>query len=197
MSDDEQILTPAQRHDLAAFAETGPAEDMEDADLLSLAAGKIGMTGELAVDPDGVLELQRDNLLVALEMVPEEERDDFEHADLLHLSIMLSPASEEERAELERSELLEPGEARHGENGEWINAWWGSMSTNLHRTTGIARQMEALERVMTQAEAVVERGSIDGFFEALVWLRAEDDEDDDDDDIEVEIIFEDDDGEEL
>ena len=44
---DEEILTPAQRRAVAAFADVAEPDDLDDEELLSLAADKIGLTGEL------------------------------------------------------------------------------------------------------------------------------------------------------
>jgi hypothetical protein len=188
---DEPVLTPAQRLDLAVFSGLQDDADLSDAELLARFAEHIDMTGELAVDPDGVLELERDDILVALETVPEDDRAFADHPDLLHLSIMLRPASDEELQRLEQAELLDPGEDRHGEAEDWIFAWWGSLCTNIPRDAAISRQLLALNRVMDDARRVVERGSIGDFFDRLQDLRIDDDLDDE---IEVEIYTEDDDG---
>lgn len=186
MHDDDRILTGEQRRDL--LAATGIADaDAPDEELLSRYADTIGMVGELAVDPDGVLELELADVLVALQSVPEEDRELADHPDLLHLSIMLRPDSEEERALLEEAELLDRGEERHGENDEWIYAWWGSLCTQLPRETPISQQLAALQRVMNEAQQVVERGSVGDFFERLDDLRLDDDLEDE---IEVEIYEE-------
>jgi hypothetical protein len=192
MEDDDQILTPAQRLDLAAAAGVEHDAGMTDADLLTVFAESIDMSGELAIDPDGVLELGQDDVLVSLGSVPDEDRELADHPDLLHLSIMLRPGSAEEQTRLEEADLLEPGEDRHGEEDEWVFAWWGSLCTKLPRDTGIAEQLKALHRVMNEAQQVVERRDIGDFFERIEWLRQEDDLDDDE--IEVEIY--EDDGEE-
>jgi hypothetical protein len=189
MEDDDQILTPAQRLDLAAAAGIEHDASVSDADLLTLFAEKIDMSGELAIDPEGVLELGQDDVLVSLGTVPDEDRELADHPDLLHLSIMLRPGSAEEQTRLEEADLLEPGEDRHGEDNEWVFAWWGSLCTQLPRDTGIAEQLKALHRVMMEAQQVVERGDVGDFFERIQWLRHDDDLDDE---IEVEIYDDDD-----
>jgi hypothetical protein len=189
MEDDDQILTPAQRLDLAAAAGIEHDASVSDADLLTLFAEKIDMSGELAIDPEGVLELGQDDVLVSLGTVPDEDRELADHPDLLHLSIMLRPGSAEEQTRLEEADLLEPGEDRHGEDNEWVFAWWGSLCTQLPRDTGIAEQLKALHRVMMEAQQVVERGDVGDFFERIEWLRHDDDLDDE---IEVEIYDDDD-----
>jgi hypothetical protein len=191
MEDDDQILTPAQRLDLAAAAGVEHDASMSDADLLTAFAERIDMSGELAIDPDGVLELGQDDVLVSLGTVPDEDRELADHPDLLHLSIMLRPGSAEEQTRLEEADLLEPGEDRHGEDNEWVFAWWGSLCTRLPRDTGISEQLKALHRVMIEAQQVVERGDVGDFFERIEWLRQDDDLEDE---IEVE-IYEDDDEE--
>jgi hypothetical protein len=189
--DDEQILTTAQRADLAAANGIADAAGMSDADLLTQFAERIDMSGELAVDPDGVLELESDDVLVALQTVPDEDRELADNPDLLHLSILLRPESDAERAKLEAAELLDAGEGRHGENDEWIHAWWGSLCTVLPRDASITQQLEALNRVMDEAQRVLERGSVGDFFERLEGIRHDDDLEDE---IEVEVFLDDDDG---
>jgi hypothetical protein len=178
MSQDE-ILNDAQRRDLGAYAGIAAADTLADAELLSRAAERIGMTGELAVDPDGVVELMRDDLLVVLESVADEDRDLVDHPELLHLAVLLRPRSDEERAALEAADLLDPREPSQPDAGEWTYAWWGSMATKLPRDTPLSAQMETLNRVLTEAEHVVERRELTGFFDRMAWLQHEDDADDD------------------
>lgn len=184
--EDDRILTPAQRQDLAAATGMTSTDTTSDEELISRFAEQIDMSGELAVDPDGVLELELDDVLVALHSVPDEDRDLADNPDLLHLSVMLRPGSDEELARLEEAELLDAGEDRHGENEEWVYAWWGSLCTQLPRDAEISTQLKALHRVMEEAQRVLERGSVGDFFERLDWLRHDEDLDDDDDDDDVE-----------
>jgi hypothetical protein len=167
---DEQILTPAQRRDVAAFAEIADPEALGDEELLSVAAEKIGLTGELAVDPDGVLELERDQLLAVLEAVPDEDAHLVERPDLLHLAIYLRPESEEQRKEFEATELLEAGSAEEELEDGWTYAWWGGIVTRLPREADLPTQMDALHRALEEAEGVLERRSLDGFFQRIEWL---------------------------
>jgi hypothetical protein len=184
MTDDE-ILNDGQRRDLAAYGSVSNPDAADDSELLSSAAERMGMTGELAVDPDGIIELMRDDILVVLESVSDEDRDLVDHPELLHLAILLRPRSEEGRAELERANLLDPREPAQSDSdgmaSEWAYAWWGSMATKLARDTPLSTQMETLNRVMNEAELVVEQGELTGFFDRIAWLQHEDEMDDDDD----------------
>jgi hypothetical protein len=179
MTEDE-ILSDAQRRDLAAYGSVPDGAAPDDSELLSRAAERVGMTGELAVDPEGIIELMRDDILVVLESVADDDRELVDHPDLLHLAILLRPRSDDERAELEQQNLLDPREPAQAEAGEWTYAWWGSMATKLPRDTPLSTQMETLNRVMNEAEHVVERRELAGFFDRMAWLQHEDDLDDDD-----------------
>lgn len=170
MSDDEEILTPAQRRDVAAFAEVAEPDALGDEELLALAAEKIGLTGELAVDPEGVVELERDGLLAVLEAVPADDAHLVERPDLLHLAVYVQPESDARRRELEEAELLEAGSEEEDLEDGWTYAWWGGMCTRLPRDTDLPAQMTALHRALTEAETVLERRSLDGFFERMEWL---------------------------
>jgi hypothetical protein len=178
MTEDE-ILSDAQRRDLADYVSATDAATADDSELLSRAAERMGMTGEMAVDPEGIIELMRDDILVVLESVADADRELVDHPDLLHLAILLRPRSADERAELERQNLLDPREPAQAEADEWTYAWWGSMATKLPRDTSLSTQMETLNRVMNEAEHVVERGELAGFFDRMAWLQHEDDLDDD------------------
>lgn len=167
---DEEILTPAQRRDVAAFADVAEPETLADEDLLSLAAEKIGLTGELAVDPDGILELEREQLLAVLEAVPDEDAHLVDHPDLLHLAVYVRPESEAERRELEAAELLEAGAGEDELEDGWTYAWWGGMCTRLPRDADLPTQLAALHRALTEAETVLERRSLTGFFDRMDWL---------------------------
>jgi hypothetical protein len=176
----EELLNDEQRRDLAAYAALSDATGVDDSELLSRAADRMGMTGELAVDPDGLIELMRDDILVVLESVADEDRDLVDHPELLHLAVLLRPRNDQERADLERSNLLDPREPAQDDAGEWAYAWWGSMATRLPRDTSLSRQMETLNRVMAEAEQVVERKELAGFFNRISWLQHEDEMGDDD-----------------
>jgi hypothetical protein len=172
VSDD--ILNEAQRRELAAY--TGTSVDLNDAELLTRAAERLGMEGELAVDPDGVLELELDDVTVVLEAVADEDRDEVEHPDLLHLAVLLRAASDEERTALNDADLVDDDVTAHGENGEWLPAWWGSICTRLPVDAPISARMEALARVMHEARAVLERRDLTGFFDRIAWLQHDDDD---------------------
>jgi hypothetical protein len=199
---EDRILNAAQREDLARFTGDAAAATLDDATLLARAADRIGMSGEMAVDPEGTIELQRDDILVVIESVSEEDHELVDHPEMLHLAILLRPGSKKERTAFEKANLLdtpEPGQ----DTDEWAYAWWGSMCTKLPRETGISAQMEALDRVMVEAEKVVQKRDLTGFFDRMAWLQHEDDvlgdDDFDDDDLdddgwddEEEVDFEDD-----
>lgn len=167
---DDDILTPEQRRDVAAFADVPPTNELNDEELLSRAAEKIGLTGELAVDPEGILELEREQLLAVLEAVPPEDAHLVERPDLLHLALYVRPGSDQERQELERAELLEAGATEDELEDGWTFAWWGGMCTRLPREADLPTQLDALHRALTEAEAVLERRSLDDFFERMQWL---------------------------
>jgi hypothetical protein len=168
---DDAILTAAQRRQLVEF--TGmTAGDIDDEELVGAAAERVGMTGELAIDADGVLELERGDVLVVLESVAEEDAGAVEHPELLHLGIYLKADGPDRRAELEEAGLLdppEPDEPVHGtpEEDGWAFTWWGALCTQLPREAGLPEQMQVLERIMNEAEAVLERGEVDPFFARL------------------------------
>jgi len=167
---DEEILSPEQRRDVAAFADVPERNELNDEELLARAAEKIGLTGELAVDPDGILELERDDMLAVLEAVPPEDAHLVERPDLLHLAVYVRPASDEERLELEQAELLDAGSPEDELEDGWIYTWWGGMCTSLPRETDLPTQLTALERALVEAEAVMERRSLGNFFERMQWL---------------------------
>ena len=162
---DESILTPEQRTSVARFAQLG------DEDLLAEAADRIGLTGELAIDQDGIIELERDDVLVVLEQVGDEDRELVEHPDHLYLSVYVRPESDEQRAKLEEADLLEPvPEGEELEEG-WRYAWWGGMPTQLKRDAELPAQLEALNRVMEEAHAVLEGRDIALFFRNMKWIE--------------------------
>jgi hypothetical protein len=167
---DEEILSPQQRRDVAAFVDLPLDSRSTDEQLLTQAADKIGLTGEHAVDPDGILELEREPLLVVLEAVPPEDAGLVERPDLLHLALYLRPESEEQRRQLEEAELLEAGDSDDELEDGWTYAWWGGMCTRLPRDTDLPTQLTALHRALEEAEAVLERGSLGDFFERMQWL---------------------------
>lgn len=167
---DEEILSPKQRRDVAAFVDLSLDFQPSDEDLLTRAAEKIGLTGELAVDPDGILELEREPLLAVLEAVPPEDAELVERPDLLHLALYLRPDSDEHRRELEEAELLEAGDVDDELEDGWTYAWWGGICTRLPRDTDLPTQLTALHRVLEEAEVVMERGSLGDFFERIQWL---------------------------
>lgn len=167
---DEEILSPKQRRDVAAFVDLSLDFQPTDEDLLTRAAEKIGLTGELAVDPDGILELEREPLLAVLEAVPPEDAELVERPDLLHLALYLRPDSDEHRRELEEAELLEAGDVDDELEDGWTYAWWGGICTRLPRDTDLPTQLTALHRVLEEAEVVMERGSLGDFFERIQWL---------------------------
>lgn len=167
--EDERILTSAQRAELTAYLGLADEAELDDGALLERAADRIGLTGELAVDPEGVLELERDQLLVVLESVAEEDAGLVEHPDRLHLSVYVRPDSEEERADLEAADLIE-AEADDALEG-WTYAWWGAMCTQLPREAKLPEQLEALHLVMNEAETVLEGRDIAAFFRNLKGLE--------------------------
>jgi hypothetical protein len=179
MTMSEVILNDTQRRDLQAYSDAEPGS-MDDAGLLSAAADRMGMTGELAVDAEGILELVRDDVLVVLEAVADEDRDLVDHPDLLHLAVLLRVRTAEDRAALEKANLLDPDVPGEAAADDWAYAWWGSMATRLPQDTPISSQMEALNRVMGEAEQVLRNRDLAGFFDRMAWLQHPDDVDDDD-----------------
>lgn len=173
----DEILTAAQRRELAAFAGVTDGGELDDAALLGAAAERIGLEGEMAIDPDGVLELERGDILVVLEAVPDEDAELVDRPDLLHLGVYLRTEGEADRAALQRVGLLDPDPQAGGEAEEgWSAAWWGSACTTLSRDAPLSAQMEALHRVMNSAEAVLERQDVDPFFEELDALLLDEEE---------------------
>ena len=174
MTDDE-VLTAAQRNALAAYVGVPNAREMDETALLEAVAEKIGMTGEMSIDPEGIVELQRGDVLITLAAVADEDRELVDHPEQLQLAVFVRPGSEEERAALELSELIEPPDEADEEPAEWAFARWGAICTRLPRDADLARQMEVLEQVMTEAEAVLEDGNVDRFHEriAAVWHEAD------------------------
>lgn len=176
----DDILNDAQRRDLATY--TATSLDLNDSELLTRAAERMGMEGELAVDPDGVLELELDDVIVILEAVADEDRDSVDHPELLHLAVMLRAPDATARRALIDADLVDedavPDSTGTGD-AEWVPAWWGSMCTRLPVGAPIPDQLEALNRVMQEAHAVVERGEVTGFFDRMAWLQLDDDEDED------------------
>jgi hypothetical protein len=169
---DESLLTPSQRRELIEFAAPTADAAMDDAELIGAAADRIGLTGEMAIDDAGVLELERDGVLVVLEAVPDEDAELVEHPGMLHLGIYVQAEDPARRAELEESGLIdppEPGEVVEGmpEEDGWAFAWWGAHCTRLPREAPLAVQMQAMHNVMNEAVAVVERGSVGPFFDRL------------------------------
>jgi hypothetical protein len=167
MTDD--ILTDAQRRDLADYAGVSAGPALDDAALLGAAAERIGLEGEMAVDPDGLIELERGDLLVILEAVAGEDAQYVDRPDLLHLGVYVKADSAGRRAELEAAGLLEPADADGAQEveGGWVLAWWGTSATTLPRDAPLPAQMEAMHRVMNSSEAVLERGAIGPFFDEL------------------------------
>jgi hypothetical protein len=176
---DDPILTGTQRGELLAFAPA--AEDgMDDAGLLEAAAEKIGLSGEMGIDADGVLELERGDVMVVLESVAEEDAEMVERPDLLHLGVYLRVDSPDRRAQLEEAGLVdppEPGETEAGspEEAGWVLAWWGALCTRLPRDATLPAQMEVLHQVMNEAETVLERGEVGPFFDRLDDVILDDD----------------------
>jgi hypothetical protein len=175
---DDPILTEAQRRELLAFADTAkPA--MDDAELLGAAAEQIGLSGEMAVDTDGVLELERGDVMVVLESVAEEDVALVERPDLLHLGIYLRADSADRRTALEEAGLIDPpdtdetGSDTPDEAG-WALAWWGALCTRLPREAALPLRMQTLHQVMNEAEAVLERGEVGPFFDRLSDVILED-----------------------
>lgn len=167
---EEDILTAEQRRAIAAFTDVPETNELNDEELLTRAADKIGLTGELAVDPDGVLELERDDLLAVLEAVPAEDAQLVERPDLLHLAVYVRPESEADRHALEDAELLEAGATEDELEDGWTYAWWGGMCTKLPRDTDLPTQLTALHRALSEAETVLENRRLGDFFERMQWL---------------------------
>jgi hypothetical protein len=168
---DEALLTQAQRQELLAFV--GEADSAaDDAELVGAAADRIGLTGEMAIDGAGVLELERGDVLVVLEAVGDEDAELVDHPELLHMGVYLKADAPGRREELEQAGLLDPPEAGEPADGTpeeegWAFTWWGALCTRLRRDAPLPDQMEALHRIMNEAEGVVERGSVEPFFERL------------------------------
>lgn len=173
---DEQILSARQRQEMAEWLDSPEAAGLSDEELMTRAAERIGLEGELAIDEEGVLELEQDNLLVILEAVAEEDAELVEHPDLLHLSAYIRPASPEERLDLVEADLLEEEAESIGDEG-WTYAWWGAMCTQLPRDATLPTQLEALHRAMAQAAALLERRDLPAFFKRMKWLELESEED--------------------
>jgi hypothetical protein len=171
----EAILNPAQRRDLAQYTST--SVDLNDSELLTRAAERLGMEGELAVDPDGVLELELDDVIVVLETVADEDRDDLQHPDMLYLAVLLRASTSDQQQALRDADLIDEDAEAHDEQGEWLPAWWGSMCTRLAADAPISTQLEAVNRVMQEAQAVLARRDVAGFFDRMAWLQLEDDVD--------------------
>jgi hypothetical protein len=184
VSDD--ILSGAQRRDLAAYTST--SVDLNDGELLTRAAERMGMEGELAIDPEGVLELEFDGIIVVLESVAEEDRAEVEHPENLYLAVLLRASTDEERNKLLEADLVDEDAEPYGDGGDWLPAWWGSMCTRLSADASLSDQLEALNRVMHEAQAVRQRGELAGFFDRMAWLQLDDDsaEDEGERDDEVE-----------
>jgi hypothetical protein len=191
------MLSAAQREELLAYTATAADDAPDDAELLSRAADRIGMTGELAIDQEGVLELQRDNILVVLESVADEDRELVDHPELLHLAILVRPDSPAERKALEKANLLDAPSDPPDVADDWTYAWWGSMCTQLPRLTGLSIQLETLNRVMGEAERVMKQRDLTGYFDRMAWLQHEDDiADDEFDDDELDDDWDEDDEDE-
>ncbi|HSJ23321.1 MAG TPA: hypothetical protein VK929_01470 [Longimicrobiales bacterium] len=168
----ESILTATERQDLAQY--TGTSVDLNDEELLTRAAEKIGMAGELAVDPEGVLELELDEVAVVLEKVADEDRDEVDHPELLHLTVLLRAETEDQREALQQADLVDDDTTPYGDDGRWLPAWWGSMCTRLPADTSISTRLETVNRVMDEAQGVVERRELAGFFDRMAWLQHDD-----------------------
>lgn len=173
-----EILTDAERQDLVQY--TGTSRDLSDEELLTRAAEKIGMEGELAVDPEGVLELELDEVAVVLEKVADEDRDEVDHPELLQLTVLLRAESEDQREALMQADLVDDDTTPHGDGGQWLPAWWGSMCTRLPADAAISARLEAVNRVMHEAQAVMERRELAGFFDRMAWIQHEDEITEDD-----------------
>ena len=151
------ILTTSQRDALVSYVRIANAAELDDEALLEAVAEKIGMTGEMSLDPDGIVELMRGDILVALHAVSDDDLETVDHPEQLQLAVFLRPTSAADRAELEQSQLIEPYEDADADE-DWAIAGWGAICTRLPRDANLAQQMEVLEQVMTEAEAVVEGG---------------------------------------
>ncbi|HSJ13114.1 MAG TPA: hypothetical protein VK939_01790 [Longimicrobiales bacterium] len=168
----QDILNAEQRRDVVAFTGAADADTLDDEALITLAAEQIGMEGELAVDAGGMVELSRDNLLVILESVEDDDAQYVEHPDQLHLAVYLRPESDADRQRLEDADLIEKSDEPDAlEADGWTYAWWGAMCTRLSKETDLPTQMETLHRVLGEAEAAVAAASPDRFFEATKWLE--------------------------
>jgi hypothetical protein len=170
---EDEVLSTTQRDELASFAGVAAA-GADDEALLEAAAERIGMTGEMSIDPDGVVELVRGDIMVSLEAVTDEDRELVDHPDQLQLAVFLRPSSGDEREELEDHGFIDPPPGDALPDDEWAFAAWGAMCTRLSRSTGLPRQMEVLERAMTEAERVMEDGELDRFRDALSDLLHDD-----------------------
>jgi hypothetical protein len=165
----DEMLSAAQRQALAAYAGIDRPDAVDDAALLEAVADRIGMTGELSIDPAGVVELMRGDILVALEAVADEDHELVEHPDQLQLAVFLR-AAPGARAELEQAGLLD-AEDDDTFDDNWSYAPWGAMCTRLARDAGLPVQMEALERAMAEAEAAVEGRDAAAFQQRLAALQ--------------------------
>jgi hypothetical protein len=172
----EAILNTSQRRDLAQYTST--SVDLNDTELLTRAADRLGMEGELAVDPDGILELELDDVIVVLESVSDEDRNEVLHPDMLHLAVLLRAGSPEQQKALREADLIDEDAEPHDELGEWVPAWWGSMCTRLPADAPISTQLEAIHRVMQEAQAVLARRDLAGYFDRMAWLQLDDDAED-------------------
>lgn len=174
MSDEEQILSARQRQETAGWLGVPDAEQLSDEELLTRAADRIGLEGELAIDEEGVLELEQDDLLLVLEEVTDEDAELVEHPELLHLSVYLRPRSPDDRTDLVEADLLEEEAEAIGDEG-WTYAWWGAMCTQLPKDASLPTRLEALHRAMGEAAALRERRDLPAFFKRMKWLELEDD----------------------
>jgi hypothetical protein len=174
----DEILRDDERRDLAAYTST--SLDMNDEELLTRAADRIGMEGDLAVDPDGILELERDDVVVILEPVAPEDRDEVDHPDMLHMAILLKAPAEEQRRRLVEDDLVDEEAMAWDEESQWVPAWWGAMCTRLPADSPLSTRLEALNRTMQEAHAVLERRDVTGFFDRMAWLQHEDEQVEDD-----------------
>lgn len=172
---EEQILSARQREEIAEWLGAADTESLSDEALMTRAADRIGLEGELAVDEEGALELEQDDLLVILEEVTAEDAELVEHPELLHLSVYLRPASPDDRTDLVEADLLEEEAEAVGDEG-WTYAWWGAMCTQLPRDASLPTRLEALHRAMGEATALLERRDLPAFFNRMRWLELESDD---------------------
>jgi hypothetical protein len=175
----ESILTAPQRAELIAFTGDNAGSELDDADLIGAAAERIGLTGDMAIDEAGALELERDGILVVLDAIDDEDAEYVDHPDRLHVGVYLRAETPERRAELEDAGLVDPPEPDMETDGTpeadgWAFAWWGAHATTLERTAPLPRQMQVLNDVMNEAEAVLERGAVGPYFDRLKDVILED-----------------------